>query len=514
MRRALLLVGTVGFLGCNDRDAQNITGVKASSLPIASATIETQSTAYHVVFSSPSLSAPIPAATAAFGPSLLDTPDAVIDANLVAAVDPAETIGGSTLDACSPLTNAAAVAGRIALVQRGTCTFALKVLNAQTAGAIAVVIYDNVLNAPLARMAGVPGIDESITIPSIRISRTSGLALVAALATGPVSGRIFLESGDAPTVSVPSDLISETANLAGIAVTFDVSGTTYLGPAAPSCTPASGFVFPQGVTTVTCTVTDIAGNSAIQSFTVTVRLPDTEPPVLMLPNPITAEATGPSGAVVSFVFHPTDNVGIESFGCSNPSPSTFGLGVTSVSCTATDAAGNTATGSFTITVRDTQAPILALPASMLVDATTPAGATVAYAVSAMDLVSGSVAVTCSPSGSSFPIGVTMVACTASDAFGNAAGGSFTVSVKAPAAQVNDLQQSVLSYGLPSGTESILSSKVSAASQALASGNTMVACGNLGALINKVSAQSGKNIPIDTANEIIADARRIMAASGC
>ena len=51
--------------------------------------------------------------------------------------------GPSMTDACSPITNAFAIAGRIALADRGTCTFVVKVKNLQNAGAVAAIIADN-----------------------------------------------------------------------------------------------------------------------------------------------------------------------------------------------------------------------------------------------------------------------------------------------------------------------------------------------------------------------------------
>src|SRR6185436_17836019 len=77
---------------------------------------------------------------AQFGPALAFPG---ITANVVQALDPADAAGPLTTDACSPLTNAAAVAGRIALVDRGTCGFLQKAQNAQAAGAIGIVIASN-----------------------------------------------------------------------------------------------------------------------------------------------------------------------------------------------------------------------------------------------------------------------------------------------------------------------------------------------------------------------------------
>jgi len=62
---------------------------------------------------------------------------------VVIAVDAADSIGPSTTDACSPITNGAQVSGKIALVDRGSCTFVTKVKNAQNAGAIAAIVADN-----------------------------------------------------------------------------------------------------------------------------------------------------------------------------------------------------------------------------------------------------------------------------------------------------------------------------------------------------------------------------------
>lgn len=81
--------------------------------------------------------------------------------------------------ACSPLDakNAAAVLGRVALIDRGDCAFTVKVKNAQLAGARAVVIVDNEASTP---PAGLSGTDESITIPAVRVSQADGKALKAA----------------------------------------------------------------------------------------------------------------------------------------------------------------------------------------------------------------------------------------------------------------------------------------------------------------------------------------------
>lgn len=111
------------------------------------------------------------------------------------------------------------------------------------------------------------------------------------------------------------------------------------------------------------------------------------------------------------------------------SGTTFPLGDTTVTCSATDAHGNTGTATFTVTVRDTTAPALTVPADSTTEATGPDGTAVSFSASALDLVDGAVAPACSKaSGATFALGTTTVTCTATDARGNAASGSFTVTV--------------------------------------------------------------------------------------
>jgi probable F420-dependent oxidoreductase len=84
----------------------------------------------------------------------------------------------NTTDGCEPIRND--VNGKIALVDRGTCTFNVKVKTCQDAGAIAVIIADNVAGSP---PAGLGGTDATVTIPSVRITLADGIALKTALAT-------------------------------------------------------------------------------------------------------------------------------------------------------------------------------------------------------------------------------------------------------------------------------------------------------------------------------------------
>jgi hypothetical protein len=102
-----------------------------------------------------------------------------ITAQVMPVVDQAD---GKTGLACTALSavNRLAVAGKIALVDRGTCTFNIKAQNVQAAGAIGMLVVDNVLALP---PPGLGGADSTVTIPSVRISLPDGNALKAALVT-------------------------------------------------------------------------------------------------------------------------------------------------------------------------------------------------------------------------------------------------------------------------------------------------------------------------------------------
>ena len=150
----------------------------------------------------------------------------------------------------------------------------------------------------------------------------------------------------------------------------------------------------------------------------TVVICDTTAPTVNVPAPMTAEATGPGGATINFTVSADDaNPLHPTVTCSHTSGSVFPIGTTTVNCSATDAAGNTGSASFTVTVQDTTAPAIAgTPANIVAEAINGAGATVNYTnPTATDLVDGPRSVLCTPaSGFTFPLGTTTVQCTSSD----------------------------------------------------------------------------------------------------
>ncbi len=88
---------------------------------------------------------------------------------------------GAPADGCTPLTNAADIAGKIAIVNRGTCTFVVKAKNVQDAGGIAMIVADNAAGGPPADLGGA---DPTITITSIRVTLSDGNLIKAQLGAG------------------------------------------------------------------------------------------------------------------------------------------------------------------------------------------------------------------------------------------------------------------------------------------------------------------------------------------
>ncbi|CAE7232588.1 unnamed protein product, partial [Symbiodinium sp. CCMP2592] len=203
-----------------------------------------------------------------------------------------------------------------------------------------------------------------------------------------------------------------------------------------SCVPPSGSSFPIGDTTVTCTATDVAGNTGSASLRVWVQDLNPVPPVFdVVPNDVSVSTDqGQCGAVVNFtVPTATDDCPGVQVSCSPESGSTFSVGTTTVTCTATDAGGSTASAEFDVNVRDLWAPNITLGDVMRETATSPGlcEGIVVYDVSAIDNCPGDVTLSCVPAnGSLVPVGDNRVDCTATDVAGLAQSGTgFSVTVR-------------------------------------------------------------------------------------
>jgi hypothetical protein len=242
----------------------------------------------------------------------------------------------------------------------------------------------------------------------------------------------------APAVSCPSDIvISADAGMCSAVVSYVVpTGTDNCSGVTTTLTSGlgSGSAFPIGTTTETYTVVDAAGNTTVCSFTITVE--DNEAPSITCPSDIVVNNdAGVCGAVVTYSApQGTDNCPGTSTSliAGLTSGSTFPIGVTTVTYEVTDAAGNTAQCSFTVTVNDIVAPSITCPADITMNSDNGVcGAVVQYTAPVVtdDCSSPTVTMTGGlASGSTFPVGTTTVTYVATDGSGNSSSCSFTVTV--------------------------------------------------------------------------------------
>ncbi|WP_437636472.1 DNRLRE domain-containing protein [Sorangium sp. So ce854] len=153
-----------------------------------------------------------------------------------------------------------------------------------------------------------------------------------------------------PALSVPDDLVIEATGAGGAVATFTVSAIDDADGAVPViCTTPPGSTLPIGVTIVHCYALDGTGNLDYGTFAVIVE--DTTAPILTVPGAMTVEPAGPWGAELAFAPVALDAVdGVVPAACS-PAPGTaLPVGLTTVTCSATDAAGNTSIASFDVNV--------------------------------------------------------------------------------------------------------------------------------------------------------------------
>ena len=170
-----------------------------------------------------------------------------------------------------------------------------------------------------------------------------------------------------------------------------------------------------------------------------------------MPSNVSKTISMGQGAVVTYSLPTaTDNYGVTSGPtCTPQSGTTFPVGNTIVTCTASDAAGNNRTDTFTVTVikqgpGDVTPPTFQPVSDITVDAFTSNGSRVTYATPIVtDDVGVTSGPTCTPpSGGFFQIGNTAVTCTASDAAGNQGSTSFNVYVKSNIATPETIQTNV------------------------------------------------------------------------
>ncbi len=245
-----------------------------------------------------------------------------------------------------------------------------------------------------------------------------------------ITGQVFTDQG-APVITANN--ITAVGDCTGANLMFASSISVVddcdKNPVVTYSQPNGSF-FPVGTTVLTITATDNTGKTSVKTINVTVIAGDSIAPTLTVPASFTVNADpNACSAVVNFSASATDNCSTPTVVSTPASGSTFPVGNTTVTTVATDAAGNKTTKTFVVTVKDTQAPTLNVPGTVVASALPGVCyAQPTFAATAGDNC-GAVNISYSPApGSSFPRGNTIVTATAVDAAGNTTSGTFAVVV--------------------------------------------------------------------------------------
>jgi N-acetylneuraminic acid mutarotase len=156
---------------------------------------------------------------------------------------------------------------------------------------------------------------------------------------------VIVMSGSSPITVEAGSIYSDAGATAADIVDGNLTSSIVIVSSVDTSAP--------GIFTVTYNVSDAAGNPAVQA-TRTVTVVDTTEPVVTAPAGVKAEASGTQTTVTIGSATATDAVGVVSI--TSDAPATYPVGITTVTWTAKDAAGNTGTAKQTITVVDTTAP--------------------------------------------------------------------------------------------------------------------------------------------------------------
>jgi hypothetical protein len=239
-----------------------------------------------------------------------------------------------------------------------------------------------------------------------------------------------------PAITCPANIMTtNTPGQCAASVAFQLNAT---GTPTPTVTCRVGSTvitspnsFPVGTTTVTCTASNLAG-VANCSFSVTVH--DNEPPVLSgcPSNNISLQCyrDPPGPPHVTALDNCDGNVAVN-FTWTESKTNSSCNNIITWTWTATDRAGNSARCTQTLTVLDTNAPVISGCSNLTVSAPSgQLGTTLAFSLNAIDSCDGSVPVNCTPTPGYFALGQTPVTCDAVDRCGNRATCSFTVTVTA------------------------------------------------------------------------------------
>jgi uncharacterized repeat protein (TIGR01451 family) len=339
------------------------------------------------------------------------------------------------------------------------------------------------------------------------------------------------------TVTVTADNTAPTIQILGANPMTVECHTTFIDPGATAhdacagdfAATASGTVNADvvGTYTVTYNATDPSGHAAAP-VTRTVNVVDTTAPVVTPPANVTVN-TGPGATSCgTTVSDATLGTATANDSCAGPLSVTrtgvpagnvFPVGTTTITYTANDGY-NTGTATQTVTVIDNTAPVISCPASITLEPTCPSGAIATWTppVGTDNCAGSTTSRTAGPApGSVFPIGSTTVTYTVTDASGNTASCSFTVTVKTAAQVVQDLitRTQALQPPLTGQQAQGLVSKLNQALTSINNGNYSSACGKLGDYVTQVQSYiNNGTLTSAQGTPLITSANKVRNTIGC
>lgn len=241
---------------------------------------------------------------------------------------------------------------------------------------------------------------------------------------------ITIIDNQSPFITCPADITAGTELNECISkpVQYNSTGSDNCNALNFTYDPPQGSQLPLGTHNVLSIVTDASGNTASCNFNITI-VDDIDPSIACPENIEVNNDSDLCSALVEFGLDFSDNCDGVSIESNPPSGSTFQIGMTNITATATDAAGNTSMCEFTVTVLDSQFPTLTCPSNKI-DSVDIGICTkdFSYVATAIDNC-GIEHVNYSPSsGSSFNIGTTTVLVIATDLHGNTKSCNFTITL--------------------------------------------------------------------------------------
>lgn len=228
-----------------------------------------------------------------------------------------------------------------------------------------------------------------------------------------------------PSIISPEDIILEASSAQNNIVNLGQAQASDL-VSISSITNDAPDAFSLGETIVTWTAIDSSENSANTTQTITII--DTTPPSLETPKNIEIEATSSAENIISLL-PPSASDSVSQITITNNAPNYLSLGETTITWTATDEEGNSASATQIVTIVDTTAPELTVPSGITIDAIALQTPISVGEGTAIDLAGSAITIT-NNAPFSFPLGETTITWTAIDLFGNSISSSQIITVQA------------------------------------------------------------------------------------